>query len=64
MTMLKLRHFFPDILCSVTASVNQSNVASDLVWFLIGLRMVAEIWKNEIKFNCFLALFLGYLMGQ
>lgn len=54
MTMLKVRHFFPDILCSVTACVTQSNVASDLVRFLIGLRMVAEIRKNEVKFGCFL----------
>ena len=61
MTMLKVRHFFPDILFAVTAGVTQINVASELEWFLIGLRMVAEIWKNEVKFSCFLALFLGYL---
>lgn len=36
-TMLKVRHFFLDILSSVADCIAKSNVASDLVCFLIGL---------------------------
>jgi hypothetical protein len=36
-TLLKTRYFFLDILSSVANYITQSNVASDLVWFLNAL---------------------------